>query len=291
MLRANRFAGSKQDVIAAAEHFREACAQGFRNSVVTSDGVSFLRGEFKPLVDAKQVTVQFFDTRDRRLRNSDFVFRQRQPIAGGPLELTLKRRQADRFFVSGSKTGGKTKFEEDIKTTQTHSFISLHSLSGKVKKVDADTKFQSMKDIQSFFNPLKKQLGSTYNESEKLLRVCNFIAVQTVLEGVRFLITEQIHAECALIVWYQQGGDAKSPAVVEFSFRCQDKALGSKQEPFTAEMAKLCFDMLQVFRDQDSSVVQWVELDGPTKTSYAYSLTRSASAGSMSIQPACKNFS
>lgn len=274
MLRAKRFDGSKKDTLAAAESFRDAFARAIMQSVVSNDGDPLAGGRFEPLEDESQVTVQFFDTKDRRLRNSNFVFRQRQPVTGGPLELTLKRRHPDRFFVSGSKTGRKTKFEEDIKATQAHGFMSLHSLSGKVKEVAADTEFKSLKDIRGFFKPLKKQLGNTYNGSEKLLRVCNFIATQTVLEGVALAISDQIRAECALIIWHQKGGDAESPAVVEFSFRQRDKELGSKQEPFTAEMAKRCFDVLQAFRDEDSPVAKWVDLKGPTKTAYAYSLTR-----------------
>ncbi len=274
MLRAKRFEGSKRDILAAAESFRAAFARAITKSTVGRQGDPLARGEFEPLEDEKQVTVQFFDTKDRRLRKSSFVFRQRQPVTGGPLELTLKRRHPDRFFVSGSETGCRTKFEEDIKATQTHSFISLHSLSGKVKEVPADTEFKSLKDIRGFFRPLKKQLGNTYNGSEKLLRVCNFIAIQTVLVGVELPISDQIRAECALIVWHQKGGDAQSPAVVEFSFRYRDKELDPKQEPFTAEMAKRSSHILQALRDQDSPVAHWVDIEGPTKTAYAYSLTR-----------------
>lgn len=273
MLRANRFEGSKNDILAAAKHFRDALAQAIKKSVVRTDE-SLVGGEFEPVEDGKQVTVQFFDTKDRRLRKSDFVFRQRQPIAGGLLELTLKRRHPDRFFVSDSKTGRKTKFEEDIKATQDLGFISLHSLSGKVKGVAADTKFESLKDIRGFFKPLKKQLGNAYSGSEEILRVCNLTAFQTVLEGVEIQVSDGIRAECALIFWHRKGGDAQSPAVAEFSFRYQDKELGSKQEPFTAEMAKRSFDILQALRYAGSPVAQWVDLNGPTKTAYAYGLTR-----------------
>jgi hypothetical protein len=241
---------------------------------VSKQGDPLVHGEFEPVEDEKRVTVQFFDTNDRRLRKSSFVFRQRQSITGGPLELTLKRRHSDRFFVSGSKTGGKTKFEEDIKATQTHDFISLHSLSGKVKEVDADIEFKFLKDIRGFFKPLKKQLGNAYDGSDRLLRVCNFTAIQAVLEGVEVQISDQIRAECALIVWHRKGGDAQSPAVVEFSFRYQDRELGAKQEPFTTEMAERCFEILQALRDEDSPVAKWVDLKGPTKTAYAYGLTR-----------------
>jgi hypothetical protein len=272
MLRANRFAGSHNDILVAAERFRNAFAGDLLKFAVSNDGDSLVGGVFEPLEDEKQVTVQFFDTKERRLRNSDFVFRQRQHANGGPLELTLKRRHPDRFYVSGSKTGRKTKLEEDIKATQTHGFISLHSLSGKVKDVDADTEFNSMKDIRKFFRPLKKQLGNAYDGSEKLLRVCNFIAVQTVLEGVELRISDQIPAECALIIWHHYGGDVQSPAVVEFSFRVRWR---SKREPFTAEMAKRCLEILQVLRGEDSSVAHWVDLNGPTKTAYTYTLTRS----------------
>ncbi|WP_182868338.1 hypothetical protein [Stieleria mannarensis] len=274
MLRANRFAGDHQEVLAAAEHFRSVFVRAIGNTILEETDGPAVQGSFAPHRDDKQVTVQFFDTKDRRLRHSSFVFRQRQSASGGPLELTLKRRHRDRFFVSGCKTGGKTKFEEDIKATRDAPFLSLHSLSGKVTGVDAETEFRTLKDIRRFYKPFKTQLGDAYDGSVPLLRVCDFIADQTVLEGVDFQVSEALRAKCALILWHQQGSHARSPAVVEFSFRYRDKGLGSKQEPFTTAMAARCYDVLEVFRDDASPLASWVDLDGPTKTAYAYGLTR-----------------
>ncbi|QDV45884.1 hypothetical protein Enr13x_57870 [Stieleria neptunia] len=274
MLRASRFVGNGQEVLAATEHFRSVFARAIGHAVAKQSDDPAVRGVFEPKQDDKQATVQFYDTKDRRLRNAGFVFRQRQPLSGGPLELTLKRRHRDRFFVSGSKTGGKTKFEEDIKATVDHEFLSLYSLSGKVTDVDAGTEFHALKDIRRVFKPVKSQLGDAYEGRKELLRVCDFIANQTVLEGVEFQASDKARAQCAVIVWHRKGGNAASPDVVEFSFRYRDKGLGAKQEPFTTEMAERCFKILQVFRDERSPLAAWVDLNGPTKTSYAYGLTR-----------------
>lgn len=275
MLQGHRFAGNQHDIAAAAENFRRDFAEAVAQIAGGPRIDSVVHGKLDALEEDKQVNVQFFDTKDRRLRNGNFVFRQRQPRGdGGRLELTLKRRHPDRFIASGTKTGGKVKFEEDIKATRHRDFISLHSLSGKVKNVAADTKFEKLKDIRSFFRPLKRQLGEAYHGSESLLRVCDFTAVQTVLEGLEFDLSEEIRAQCALIVWHRLGGDAATPAVVEFSFRYKDKPLGPKQEPFTAELARRCFDVFRALHVEDAKIAGWVDRDGLTKTAYTYSLTR-----------------
>lgn len=272
MLRATEFGRGEKGILKAAAGFRETLARAVRESVIPIDGKVLSGGEFEPMKKKKQVKVKFFDTEDVRLRASDFVFRQRQPVGGGPLELTLKRRHPDRFFVSDSKTGGKkTKFEEDIKVTDTHDFISLHSLSGTAKKVDDDTKFATLKDIKQFFKPLKQQLGKVYQAGVELHKVGNFTANQMVLEGVGFEIGDDVRAECALIVWHQRGGGAE-PVVVEFSFRYNDGNLGLKSEPFTKEMARHCFEILQEFRNAGSPLAEWVDLKGLTKTAHVYSL-------------------
>ncbi len=80
MLKTNRFRGSKREICSAAEHFLETYARDLRNSGITTDIGSHLDGRFEPCEDAKQVLVQFFDTKQRSLRNSDFIFRKRQPI-------------------------------------------------------------------------------------------------------------------------------------------------------------------------------------------------------------------
>ncbi len=72
-------------------------------------------------------------------RKSDQVIRQRQTIGVEKLGLTLSRCHPGRFIVCVSKTGGKQKFEEDIKASKNHDFISLHSLSGKKIDVDSST--------------------------------------------------------------------------------------------------------------------------------------------------------
>lgn len=274
MLRADFFGGDEQQIVAAAERFRSAVVRTIIKAFDRSKGKSNVHGRFRPGKSDKQATVQFFDTRDRRLRRSGLIFRVRRPVTGGPLELTLKRRHPDRFFVSGCETGGKSKFEEDIKASSAERFVSLHSLSGTVRGVADETEFQSLRHVRQFYKPLKKLLGKDYQAKEELLRVCDFTAVQTVLEGVTFDVSKRCEAECALILWHQMGRDSEIPAVVEFSFRYRDKDIGANQEPFTSAMAKRCMDILESLYDGQSSVAPWIDLVGPTKTAYAYGLTR-----------------
>lgn len=270
MLRPRKFDGDKNDVLKSAEDFQNSLAKAVKEVAFVTQGEA-VSGKFTLVAEEKQVTVEFFDTEDLRLRESGYVFRQRQRIGGGPLELTLKFRHPDRFLASDRKAGGQeSKFEEDIKATHAHEFISLHSLSAKVKDVDAGTEFAILKNLRAFFKHLKEQLGDAYEASVKLHKVGNLTARQTVLEGVELQIGNGISAECALIVWHRKGGSNREPDVVEFSFRYKDKELGAKKEPFTAEMAQRCFATLQAFREKDV-LAEWVDLKGPTKTAYVYS--------------------
>ncbi len=272
ILRASLFEGDKQAVAEAAEDFRDALASAIRNVVKRSAAKSIVAKKFELANNKKQASVRFYDTADLRLRASDYVFRQRRPLAGGKSELTLKHRHPDRFLASGSKTGGKTKFEEDIKTTERRKFLALYSLSGKVKKVDRDTQFETLADIRRFFKPLRKQIGKAYEGRARLHAVGGFSANQTVLEGPTFRIGRKLDAECALIVWHRRDGNPQQPVVVEFSFRYQDEDIGADREPFTSGIARCGFEVLQAFRDESSSLGKWVDLAGPTKTAYVYSL-------------------
>ena len=83
MLRARQFRGGKRRVLAVAKQLKDDFAKAARPFTLRTDG------EFEPVEVDKQVTVQFVDTTDLRLRSNDFVFRQRQPIGCRPLELPI----------------------------------------------------------------------------------------------------------------------------------------------------------------------------------------------------------
>lgn len=275
MLRSERFFGTRNDLFFAAARFRDSLAKALeRASLLNDQGDSIVSGDFELGDDGKQAIVEFYDTKDRRLQNSDFVFRRREAMTGKKVDLTLKRRHPDRFYISGSVTGRKTKFEEDIKVAMNSRFVSLHSLSGKVNEVQPDVEFKTLDDIQDYFKPLKKQLGDDYEKSAELLRVCNFAAVQTVLEGVSFDVCDGIRAECALIFWHRLGGDEKVPVVSEFSFRYSAKGSAAKEEPFSLKTAGLCLRILREMASGEPPIGSWVDLESPTKTQYVYSLTR-----------------
>jgi hypothetical protein len=104
-----------------------------------------------------------------------------------------------------------------------------------------------------------------------------------VLEGPKFKIGKNAKAECGLIIWHTHGGEESKPLVVEFSFRYQDTDLGPKTEPFTGEMAQRCFAVMQVLRKEQSPLSKWVDLQGPTKTAYVYSLETKHRASLSSI--------
>ena len=272
MLKTERFDGKSKEIAKAAERFRKSLKRGIAELVLPIAGDVLTGDEFAISAPDKQVVVEFRDTKDRRLRESNLVFRTRQPVGGGSLELTLKCRHPDRFLVSDATTGGKLKFEEDIKISDVADFISLHSLSGKIKKVAGDTKFRKLKDVQHFFRPLKDQLGDNYKGRAPLRRVGAFTAAQTVLEGPQFKVGKKLFAECALIIWHPKRKTAKKPAVVEFSFRYHDREIGAKAEPFTGDIAIRCTQILNRFKDSGSPLAKWADPKSPTKTAFVYGL-------------------
>ncbi|MDA7979392.1 MAG: hypothetical protein MPJ50_11570 [Pirellulales bacterium] len=167
MLQAKRFAGTKEQVLIAAERFRCVFADAINKHAMGHQSTQLSGERFGIRRKKKQAIVEFLDTEDRRLQRAGFVFRQRQPMHGGPCELTLKFRHADRFLASQARTGRKVKFEEDIKITRQSDFVSLYSLSGK-SSVDSIYVSKTLEDVRASFNPIKKQLGSAITPTKGL---------------------------------------------------------------------------------------------------------------------------
>ena len=93
-----------------------------------------------------------------------------------------------------------------------------------------------------------------------------FTAREFVLGGaeIEFGKSRNVKAECALIVWYDDGDASKceSRVVVEFSFK-----YGDARENYgggSVRRASTTFDVLQ------HGLADWVDTESQTKTAFAY---------------------
>ncbi|MFM2437607.1 MAG: hypothetical protein RLZ55_418, partial [Actinomycetota bacterium] len=98
---------------------------------------------------------------------------------------------------------------------------------------------------------------------EPLQLVAGFTAKEVVLAGAEILLGKRdIPAECALVLWYDEGEEDTTPVVAEFSFK-----YGDDQEDYRGSVARDAFDVLTALqRDLPS----WVDPNPRTKTSFVY---------------------
>ena len=257
MLKKERFVGSQADLIDKAGLFWKAFEDSIQDIVIDTDGTL---DEVE-----KQRTVRFYDSVDCRLRENNYVFRERVDLSTGKREVTLKFRHPDRYIsqdrdmAADDKANGKTKFEEDIKLP----FIKLYSFSTK-QPISADKILNKLNDPGDLYPDLKKRLKS-FQENEPIGIVADFTARELVITGADFQIEEspKVEAECALIAWYDKGGREDKPVVVEFSFKYENE-----QEEYDGESAQKAYD---VFCKLEAMLTEWIDSEGPTKTAYVYS--------------------
>jgi hypothetical protein len=258
MLHASRFAGSEDELRRQAQRFWAAYRQTIRQVVLDTDGDL-------DEVD-RQRLVRFYDTPGQRLRQHDYICRQRQDEGSGEREVMLKFRHPDRYVAQDrhlDAPGGSrsdSKFEADIKRP----FQTLYSLSSK-QQLAPTRPLNTMHDLGRLYPGLPPTLD-VYNAAEAITVVGGFTARELVLTGAAFQIGQgpKIEAECALIVWYDVAGSAPQPVVVEYSFR-----YGDKDERYEGEVAKRAYDAFQLL--QSEALEGWVDNAASTKTAYVYS--------------------
>ena len=257
MLRKEKFVGSKDDLLKQAGKFWKAFQDSIEDLVLDTDGS----------LDkiTKQRKIRFYDTADLRLRNNDYIFRERVDLKKNKREVTLKFRHRDRYIAQDRNMDaadvkeGESKFEEDIKLP----FIKLYSFSTK-QPISDDKSLNKLNDPGKLYPDLKKQLKS-YQGSESIEVVGDFTAKEVVIEGADFQIGKKpkLEAECALIAWYNDAGKKDRPVVVEFSFKYENK-----KEEYDGEVAQRAYDVFsQLLKGK---LADWVDSEGPTKTAYVY---------------------
>jgi hypothetical protein len=208
--------------------------------------------------------ISFLDTRNHRLGDSHYIFRERRAAEDSEREVTLKFRHPDRFLaqardMKANATGQvKTKFEEDIKVP----FVSLHSFSTTAAVTDT-TKFARLGDVIELFPGLAEAIEDA-NKEEPLLVVKKRRMREVVLEGAHAQMgkTPKVDSEWALIVWYDQRENDDKPITVELSYR-----YGDKNEEYGAGVTRRASEIFEVIQTQ---LKKWVDPKPRTKTAVAF---------------------
>jgi len=232
MLKKERFVGLQVDLLERAGDFWHAFEDSIQDIVFDTDG-SLKRVE-------KQRIVRFYDTADRRLRENNYVLRERVDLNSGKREVTIKFRHPDRYIsqdremVAADVENGKTKFEEDIKLP----FTKLYSFSTKQPIADGKS-LNKLKDLAKLYPDLKNRL-KPYQKSEAIAVVKDFAAREIVITGADFQIRKspKVEAECALIAWYDGAGEEDRPVVVEFSLKYENE-----REEYSGKAAQKAYDV------------------------------------------------
>jgi hypothetical protein len=257
MLKAEKFKGKEKELLKTAGKFWSDFKPDMSDFVIDTNGKL---NEIK-----KRRTIRFYDTDMARLRNNNYVFRERTDLETGQREVTLKFRHPDRYLTQDRNMDakkpkkGESKFEQDIKPP----FLSLYSFSTK-QEISSSKNLNKMNDPVGLFPDLENKLNN-YQKDEQLNKVGQFTARELVITGADFQISAspKLEAECALIVWYQNKGSHTKPLLVEFSFKYE-----SKDEDYDGNMAQRAYHVFMKLQ----KCQKWIDLKSMTKTAYVYGL-------------------
>ena len=216
-----------------------------------------------PEIIQSERIIKFHDTKENRLHQNAYLFREREDVSSGKREVTLKYRHPDRYLTQdrdmslNDRNDGQTKFEQDIKVP----YLTLFSYSSK--QLIAKSKIlNKMNDPGRMFPGLATSLDH-YQTKEELIVVSKFTAREMVLGGAHLLLGKEqnIQAECALIFWYDMADDRQSPTLVEFSYRYKNKK--ERYSGYASQQAYAVFLQLQ-------NLHTWVDSSILSKTEYVY---------------------
>jgi hypothetical protein len=255
MLQAARFTGGEAQLLNTAGQLWDDFA-GAIGPFVPS-----VEGGFDTISPDRLVT--FLDSQARHLWAAGYVFRVRRRLEGGRSEVTLKFRHPDRYVAESRQMKSpllraEIKFEEDVKPP----FISLYGFStkGRVGRKDVPNTLDA---VSAMFPDLRKRLGKV-DGGLKLRRVNGLTVREVVVTGPFLTIGAKPHvdAECALIVWYDQGHPATHPVAVEFSFR-----YGNPAGRYSGKVANRAFNVFEMLQ---RDLGDWVDPNSTTKTALVF---------------------
>lgn len=207
--------------------------------------------------------VRFFDTDVHAINGSSYIIREREDIDTGEREVTLKFRHPDRYVAADRSMDAadasdvKTKFEEDVKPP----FVSVFSFS-TTQPLASGRVLEQLEDVVDLFPGLAEAVTELPHDVPLVL-VRDFVGREIVLEGATLLLGKRdIEAECALVVWYDEGATDTTPVVAEFSFKYGDDA-----EDYRGSVARDAYDVLRLLQE---GVGDWVDPNPRTKTAFVY---------------------
>ncbi|WP_117194072.1 hypothetical protein [Rhizobium terrae] len=225
------------------------------------------RGKLDVLKAGKQRDVFFLDTADLGLyRGSDLVFRMRRPLGSRKdWKATLKFRHGDRLLAGAQdfdlkkKSDEEPKFEEDVKLVppaETPRFWALFSRS-----VEAEFDERRMPaDVGACLAPYTDIRRPSLPPLDTPVRtVAGLNIVEHVFEDGWIGLSEDVEAECALILWWRQAA-LDEPIAAEFSFR------------FPLDDGKADLDVVRTAWTVMTALVasSFADPAGPTKTALVY---------------------
>jgi len=256
MLRASIFDGDEAAMRAAVGRFWTDVSRALADLDVPTAGA------FETVKAVR--LIRFFDTDSHFLHDDDYIVREREDVATGEREVTLKFRHPDRYIASdrsmeaAAAEGVKTKFEEDVKPP----FVSVFSFS-TTQPLESGAALKQMSDVATLFPGLSDALDDLPHDAPLVL-VKDFVGREIVLDGaVLQLGSRDIEAECALVVWYDEVDADTTPVVVEFSFK-----YGDEEEQYRSSVAKDAYAVLGLLQ---SGLSEWVDPHPRTKTAFVYS--------------------
>ncbi len=206
--------------------------------------------------------IRFFDTDDQGLHGESYIVRERLDTESEERQVTLKFRHPDRYVagdrvMEAASETAKTKFEEDVKPP----FVSVFSFS-TTADLDAAAELGTLGDVADIFPGLKDAVDELPWEAPLQL-VSGFTAKEVVLAGANILLGKRdIPAECAMVLWYDEGEQDITPVVAEFSFK-----YGDDQEDYRGSVARDAYDVLTALQND---LTDWVDPNPRTKTSFVY---------------------
>ena len=141
------------------------------------------------------------------------------------------------------------------------SFSALFSFS-TTADLDAAAELGTLGDVADIFPGLKDAVDELPWEAPLQL-VSGFTAKEVVLAGANILLGKRdIPAECAMVLWYDEGEQDITPVVAEFSFK-----YGDDQEDYRGSVARDAYDVLTALQND---LTDWVDPNPRTKTSFVY---------------------
>jgi hypothetical protein len=256
MLKASRFDGDDATMRSTVDAFWGDVAAALAPLDIPASGAF-------DTVKARRL-IRFFDTDERMLHSDSYIVREREDVESGDREVTLKFRHPDRYVASdrsmdaAKASGSKTKFEEDVKPP----FVSVFSFS-TTQPLESGRVLAQVRDVADLFPGLREALDDLPAEAPLVL-VSDFVGREVVLEGASIMLgSRDIEADCALVVWYDEGEQDTTPIIVEFSFK-----YGDEEEQYRASVAKDGYAILGLLQN---GLAAWVDPNPITKTAFVFS--------------------